>query len=448
MITTADPTADGQFGDPSRLLSPKFYLGFVRRRLLYFLVPFVLLAAAGVTAVVLLPAIYLSEGKILIESQQIPSELVRPTVTTLASERIQIIEQRLMTRDNIMGVVDKFKLFADRRSLLSATELIDLVRERTSIKPIELGQRRPGDKATVAFTVGFEHEKPDIAAKVANEFITLLLNEDLRNRSNRASETTKFLAREVKRLQTELGSIEGQIGEIKKARSEARSAGKAGQNSNQRMAEQLGALKAEFLQKAAQYSPSHPDLQALNRKIAALEKLTVETTQAIDVENGLDSLERQHEAAEKNLAEASQKLSTARLGETLERDQQSERLEVIEQPTTPQDPIKPKKGKLLIMALALAFAGGAGLAVATEALDSTIRTRADLLKMVDSSLLVPIPMILSQGDRIRQRQKAFAIAATIVLFVAGAAAVAYFFLPPLDIALEQALIRFPRYFNK
>src|SRR3712207_1422473 len=96
--------------DFSKFLSPRYLLDLVKRRLLYFLVPLVLIAPAGATVVMLLPAIYLSEGKILVESQRIPTELVRPTVTSLAAERIQVMEQRLMTRDNIMSLIDKYKL--------------------------------------------------------------------------------------------------------------------------------------------------------------------------------------------------------------------------------------------------------------------------------------------------------------------------------------------------
>jgi hypothetical protein len=36
-----------------------------------------------------------------VTTQQIPTELVRPTVTTLANERIQVIQQRVLTRDNL-----------------------------------------------------------------------------------------------------------------------------------------------------------------------------------------------------------------------------------------------------------------------------------------------------------------------------------------------------------
>ena len=63
------------------------------------------------------PPTYLSEGKILVQSQQIPTELVRPTVTSAAQERIQVIQQRTMTRDNLIAIADKFQLFPDKRTL-------------------------------------------------------------------------------------------------------------------------------------------------------------------------------------------------------------------------------------------------------------------------------------------------------------------------------------------
>ena len=71
----------------SYLLQPSFYWGLIKRRWLWFLVPFVVVACSGLTAAVVWPATYLSQGKILVQSQQIPTELVRPTVTNAAQER-------------------------------------------------------------------------------------------------------------------------------------------------------------------------------------------------------------------------------------------------------------------------------------------------------------------------------------------------------------------------
>src|SRR6478752_1267181 len=124
--------------DTSYLLSPAYYFGALKRRWPYFVIPFFAVLLIGAAATWLWPATYLSEGKILVQSQQIPTELVRPTVTSAAQERIQVIEQRTMTRDNLVAIADKFQLFRDKRALMSVTELVALIKKQTKIKVVDL----------------------------------------------------------------------------------------------------------------------------------------------------------------------------------------------------------------------------------------------------------------------------------------------------------------------
>ena len=81
--------ADADYG---YLLQPAYYLGVLRRRWPYFLIPFCSVVLVGGAITYLWPAAYFSEGKILVQSQLIPTELVRPTVTSAAQERIQVID--------------------------------------------------------------------------------------------------------------------------------------------------------------------------------------------------------------------------------------------------------------------------------------------------------------------------------------------------------------------
>ena len=48
--------------------------------------------------------------------------------------------------------------------------------------PFELDQSRRSDTVTIALNIGFEYEQPDIAMRVANELLPLILNEDARKR--------------------------------------------------------------------------------------------------------------------------------------------------------------------------------------------------------------------------------------------------------------------------
>src|SRR5438045_3815754 len=206
-------TLESRYTSPDQGLDLWSYVAILKRRKLLLILPFILVFSVGFVFTMALPPIFRSEARILVESQQIPTELVRPTVTAGAKERIQIIEQRVMTRENLLAIVEKFQLFQGKRQSLSGTELLDMMRARASLQALELESRRRND-LTIALTVSFEYEVPQLARSVATDLVTLILNEDARSRTNRASETTRFLSREAKKLETDLGTIEGQIAEL------------------------------------------------------------------------------------------------------------------------------------------------------------------------------------------------------------------------------------------
>ena len=121
-----------------------------------------IIASGGLAVAKLLPAVYLSEGKILVESQQIPTELVRPTVTSAAQERIQVIEQRTMTRDNLVAIADKFNLFPERRQFMSATDVVELMKKSIKIAPVDTGLdfKQSSRNPTIVFSVGIRICRP------------------------------------------------------------------------------------------------------------------------------------------------------------------------------------------------------------------------------------------------------------------------------------------------
>src|SRR5580765_2523004 len=93
--------------DLGQLFSPANIFALIKRRALYFLIPFILVFAIGAVVALAWPAKYLAEGQILVQPQEIPSELVRPTVVSGGKERIQVIEQLSMTRDKRLSIAKK-----------------------------------------------------------------------------------------------------------------------------------------------------------------------------------------------------------------------------------------------------------------------------------------------------------------------------------------------------
>ena len=436
MLQTNQSQLQPQFEAPAAGLDPWQYVQILRKRWLLLVIPSTLVFLGGLAIVMLRPATYISQGKILIESQQIPVELVRPTVTATAAARIQVIEQRVMTRDNLLAVVNKFQVFAGQKHWLwgsswqSGTEILDQMKRRTQIKPIDLdfAKQKPG-LTTIAFSISFEHELPDMARKVANELMTLMLAEDARTRNSRASETTQFLAREQKRLESDLAAVEAQIVDFKRKNRETMP---------EQILMQMATLRAELQQKASIYSESHPALKPLQQQIAALEKVTMQSAEAAAT---LDVLRRQRESLQKNMEDVAPKLTIARRGETLERNQQSERLEVIEQPVLPTTPVKGNRLKLLVLVLGAAMASGLGGVVAAEAMDRTIRGTADLGRVIDSHLIVGIPYIQTKAEASRSRRTIIVGAqAGMVAFIAALVGV-HFLWKPLDELWDKVMLR-------
>ena len=412
--------------DSEQGLDPLHYLGILKKRKFYALIPFLCVFGIGWAAAMLWPPIFLSEGKLLVASQQIPVDLVRPTVTATASERISTIEQRVMTRDNLLKIVDKYQLFSDQRGRLSRTDLLDMMRANTVIKPVEMDlQRRQSENFTVAVTVGFTDRRPEVATQVANELITLFLNEDARNRTNRATETTKFLAQEVDKLQVELAAIDARLLQTKRQIPEG-------------ALPQLTSLKAEYAQKSAVFSQSHPDMKRLKAQIEALEKQPASVAQApatlgtISPNQLLDPLVLQRISVQQNLETTSQKLAAARRGENLERDQFSERLEVLEQAVPPQRPIKPNRPKLIGLSFVAALmAGFAGIFV-IESFDKTIRNSSDLMAVANGHLIVAIPYIVTKGELHKKKSRMLFVVASLILFLLIGLAGVHFLVRPLD----------------
>ena len=115
-------------------------------------------------------------------------------------------------------------------------------------------------------------------------------------------------------------------------------------------------------------------------------------------------LVQQETDLEKRLQDAENKLTVARLGETMERNQQTDHLRIISYPELPQKPVKPNKLKLFAIVLGAAGAIGAGCIFAAEMLNGSIRRSHDLERVVDKHLIVNIPYIFAPGETTRRRR--------------------------------------------
>jgi uncharacterized protein involved in exopolysaccharide biosynthesis len=196
------------------------YLDALRRRKKSAIIIAVLILAIGATIVMLLPNRYQSSATILIEQPEVPPGLVPTTVTTFAAQQLNYITQRVMTRTNLAGIIEKFDLYAEEREYLPTLMLVEDVQKDMSIDLIEAQAGDAQGRAvtqTIAFGLGFEHESPQTAQKVANELVSLYLAENVRARTVQTAETSDFVQAEVDRLDAEVKVIEQEVATFKEA---------------------------------------------------------------------------------------------------------------------------------------------------------------------------------------------------------------------------------------
>lgn len=293
------------------------YLAIAQRRAWMIAGTFAAALAVGVAVSLLIPPVYRSAGSILIESQQIPSDLVPAAITTYADERIEVIKQRVMTRENLLRVIARHGLFADAGPGFTQSEQVDVMRKTIAVELVQanLDPNRSGP-ATISFSIAFEHRRPEVAQAVASDLVNLFIDENVKVRTQRAAQATEFLTQETDKLKKEVDAIEAQIAKYKQQHAGALPENVAlGMASMQRLeadlrqverdhagAEEalrtlegeraaalaepppvdtrpadpnqaeLRAARLELARLAGTYTDNHPDLRAARRKVEALER--------------------------------------------------------------------------------------------------------------------------------------------------------------------------------
>ncbi|RYH10996.1 hypothetical protein [Tropicimonas sp. IMCC6043] len=192
----------------------KYYFARFLRRLHWFLVVSVAISAVAVTVAMTLPPAYESEVRLIVESEQIPNELARSTVSTSATEQLQIIEQRLMTRENLLDIAEQV-YFVRGQQDMNADEIVQAMRAQTRIR------QSSGRNMATVMSIQFEAPVARSTAAVLNAYLSLILEQAAEFRTARAVTTQEFFEQQVDRLNGDLQAKSAEILEFKNANSDA-----------------------------------------------------------------------------------------------------------------------------------------------------------------------------------------------------------------------------------
>ncbi|MCK5898570.1 MAG: hypothetical protein KAG06_05820, partial [Methylococcales bacterium] len=197
------------------------YLQIIKRRKNIIIIPMLSLWLLSLVVTLVLPPLYRSEALILIEQQSIPLDMVRTTVVSYVDQRIMQIGQKLMTVHSLNKIINKFDLYPHQRNKASLSDLAYQLRESISLDIMnqDVISRGRKSKATLSFSLAFEHTDPLIAQRVASELTTLFLNENIKSRTKKAKETATFLEDEARKYGVQIQKAEATIARYKEQNS-------------------------------------------------------------------------------------------------------------------------------------------------------------------------------------------------------------------------------------
>jgi polysaccharide chain length determinant protein (PEP-CTERM system associated) len=173
-----------------REMTMQDYAGILKRRFWLILTCAILLLAVGVGISYVVPPQYVSQTLVLIEQQKVPEDYVKPVVAEDLEARLASMKEQILSRSRIQPIIERFNLFTDNKATMD--DRVEMTQKAIGIKPIPSARGgMPG------FFITFKAQDARTAQQVCGEITSLFVSENLSAREQSAEGTTDFLKQQL-----------------------------------------------------------------------------------------------------------------------------------------------------------------------------------------------------------------------------------------------------------
>lgn len=358
------------------------------------------------------PQVYRATAVIQIESPQI-SEAVAGSIGTSAVHRLQLIEQRMMARDNLATIIDRHQLFTADPNM-SMVEKVDALRESITTQQIS-GEATGIGAVSVpsGLVISVELEDPNKAADLANDLVETVIEQNDSRRSNQARETLAFFAGQEQELLGSIEALEADLADFKQVNAEVLPEALTsliGQEADFQSAileidQQIITLRSDSSRQRTEF---------VDRQVAVLDEQKMLLTERL---MGIRGLLQRAPAVERELAQMNRELALyqgqyevvtenraeAELSMSLEDRKQAERFEILENAIPAEFPISTSRRMIFLIGAVLSLVGSAAIIFFYGNLSPIVRNARDLKEELDLTPVVTIPTIVSPREAFGER---------------------------------------------
>jgi polysaccharide chain length determinant protein (PEP-CTERM system associated) len=194
---------------PGKNYKPEDFVQMAWRRKWLIAIPPIVFAVAATIWAQSLPNRYQSAVTILVVPPRVSEKIVDQDMNTTLAERLQALQQRLLSRSNLERIILELNLYSEQRKTMLMEQVVQTMHNDAGVA-VAKGKGRRGEPNN--FTVSFEAENPRTAMQVADRLASLFLNANLEDREQHALSNTEFLRGQAedarKRLQEQEKRLE------------------------------------------------------------------------------------------------------------------------------------------------------------------------------------------------------------------------------------------------
>ena len=390
-------------------------LSALKRRALLILLVTVLGSAASVWLALNQIKVYEATAVVQIEEGQMPDSLAGASAQNQdGSRRVRLIEQRLMSRDNLLALMEEHGLF-DGDTGMSVGQRLFRMREAVSIQEIRTNSNSFAAQQEMpsGLRISVVLPDPQKAADVANEMMYQVINQSRDRSLSSARDTLAFFESEEARVETEIEAMEAKIATFKRENAEALPSGTGALRSQLTTLEdsQL-ALARDIVEMEGNSTRQREEVLARQLGLMREQQSLIEQRisdinetllQAPEVERELSALERDLERLKDQYSVITRRKADAEMGQMLEDRQQTDRFEVLETALVPEFSASSGRKKIVLAGVVASVLAGVVIAFVAELMNPAIRSAAQMERVLGLQPVVSIPVVEARRDR-RSRQ--------------------------------------------
>ena len=187
------------------------------RRKWWLLAGFLLAVTTSASLIFALPNLYRGTTTVLLGQDAIAGTFIAEGSTGQLDQRLHVIRQELLSREQLLALIERFDLYDGLRQTVSSEELLERMRRDIHISQSTTSQvsLQRGQSAPMEVRIGYQGWSAEQVAEVANALAQIYREKYEGIRFGQASRTTDFLRAQLDDVEARLRAQELEINEFR-----------------------------------------------------------------------------------------------------------------------------------------------------------------------------------------------------------------------------------------